>query len=291
MSEPKQQKQHRISQVYLKQFGYEKDGKWWVSVYQVGKKTTDNVLIENFTTETNIFDLPFNDFRLKRHFENTSGIIENYYRKVILNLQNQKQLTQKDKDLLCHFVPNLMCRTEPFRGFIDSLLKNSDKRDSFLNEITLLTGENKDIKSQLSALRIEFQLNVAMCTLMNHMVTVFKDFQQVVIKNFDNYSWITTDNPVFMDNQGHFEWIIPIEAEIYLPLSKDFCLFMYNYKSELCENKLRQLKVDKVNNVDFSTFECITHKVLKNLKEYMIMPFKFANSDVTGRDKENVDEI
>lgn len=291
MREPTHQKQHRISQVYLKQFGYEKDEKWWVSVYQVGKETTDNVLIENFTTETNIFDLPFNDFRLKRHFENTSGIIENYYKKVILNLHNQKKLTQKDKDLLCHFVPNLMCRTEPFRGFIDSLLKNSDTRDKFLNEITLLTGENKDIKSQLSELRIEFQLNVAICTLMNHMVTVFRDFQQVVIKDFDNKSWLTTDNPVFMDKQGHFEWIIPIEAEIYFPLSKDFCLFMYNDKSELFENKLRQLKVDKVNEVDFSTFEGITNKVLTNLKEFMIMPVELENSDVTGRNKANVNEI
>jgi hypothetical protein len=288
MREPLNQKQHRISQVYLKQFGYEKDGKWWVSVYQVGKETTDNVLIENFTTETNIFDLPFKN--IKRHFENKSGIIENYYRNVISNLRNQNQLTQKDKDLLCHYVPNLMCRTEPFRGFIESLLKNSDTRDKFLNEITILTSENKDIKLQLSALRIEFQLNVAMCTLMNHMVTVFKDFQQVVIKNFDNLAWLTTDNPVFMDNQGHFEWIIPIEAEIYFPLSKDFCLFMYNDKSELCENKLRQLKVDKVNKVDFLTFESIQRKVLTNLKEFMIMSVELENSDVTGRNKVNVDE-
>lgn len=291
MCDPIQQKQHRISQVYLKQFGYEKDEKWWVSVYQVGKETTDNILIENFTTETNIFDLPFNDFRLKRHFENTSGIIENYYRKVILNLQNQKQLTQKDKDLLCHFVPNLMCRTEPFRTFIYSLLKSSDTRDKFLNEITLLTGENKDIKSQLSELKIEFQLNVAICTLMNHMVTVLRDFQQVVIKDCDNNGWLTTDNPVFMDKKKHFEWIIPIEAEIYFPLSRDFLLFMYNDKSELCENKLRQLKVDKVNEVDFLTFEGIKDKVSMNFKEYMIMPFEFANSDVTGQNKANKDEI
>jgi len=191
MSEPIEQKQHRISQVYLKQFGYEKDDRWWVSVYQVGRKTTDNIPIEQFTAETNIFDLPFNDIKIKRHFENTSNIIENGYRTVISNLHNQKQLTPKNKDLLCHFVPNLMCRTEPFRSFIDSLLRTSDTRDKFLNEITLLTGDNKEIKVLLSILKIDFQLNIAICTLMNHMVSVFRKFQQVIIKACENKGWLT----------------------------------------------------------------------------------------------------
>jgi hypothetical protein len=281
MSEPIEQKQHRISQVYLKQFGYKKDGRWWVSVYQVSKKTTDNILIEQFTAETNIFDLPFNDIEIKRHFENTSNIIENGYRTVISNLHNQKRLTPKNKDLLCHFVPNLICRTEPFRSFIDSSIRTSDTRDNFLNEITLLTGDNKEIKELLSILKIDFQLNVAICPLMDHMVKVLRKFQQVVIKDCENKGWLTTDNPVFMDRQDHNEWIIPIEAEIYFPLSKDFCLYMFHDKSEQNENKLRQLKIDRVNEVDFSTFESMTKKILKNLNEFMIMPVELENSDVT----------
>lgn len=282
MSEPKDQKQHRISQVYLKQFGYEKDGRWWVSVYQVGKKTTDNILIEEFTAETNIFDLPVNDIKIQRHFENTSNIVENRYRTVISNLHNQKRLTPKDNDLLCHFVPNLMCRTEPFRNFIDSLLRTSDTRDKFLNEITLLSDDNKEIKPILSMLKIDYQLNFAIGVLMEHMVKVLRNFQQVVIRDCENKGWLTTDNPVYMDRQGHFEWILPIEAEIYFPLSKDFCLYMFHDKSEQNQNKLRQLKVNAVNRVDFPTFENMTNMIVRNFKEYMIMPVELENTELTG---------
>ena len=34
------QGQHRIPQIYLKQFGYLKNNEWYVSVYEIGKKTT-----------------------------------------------------------------------------------------------------------------------------------------------------------------------------------------------------------------------------------------------------------
>ena len=281
MNNPEFQGQHRLSQVYLKQFGYQMDGKWWVSVYQLGKETTDNVLIEKFTKETNIFDLPYNDFTLRRHFENTSNTIENKFRAVISNLHNQKQLTSNDQSLLCHFVPNLLCRTKPFRNFVDALLRTSETRDKFLNEITLLTGDNDEIKFQLSLLKKDFQLNVAIGTLMNHLVAVLSNFKMVVIKDYGNNGWITTDNPVYLDRQGHFEWIIPIEAEIYFPLSKDFCLFMYHDNSELNHNPLRKLRINKINTVDFPTFETMTKGIFHNLSEFMIMPIQIEKSNVT----------
>ena len=92
---------------------------------------------------------------------------------------------------------------------------------------------------------------------------------------------LTTDNPVYMDRQDHNEWIIPIEAEIYFPLSKDFCLYMFHDKSKQNENILRQLKIDRVNKVDFTTFESMTKNNLRNLNEFLIMPVELENSDVT----------
>ena len=284
-NEPEFQGQHRLSQIYLKQFGYMKDNKWWVSVYQAGKETTDNILVEQFTKETNIFDLPYRHFRFKRHFENTSNKIENHYKTIISNLDNQKQLTPKDNDILCHFVPNLMCRTNPFRSFIDSLLRTAETRDKFLNEITLLMGDNVEIKNQLSSLKIDFQLNIAIGTLMNHMIRVLTTFKQVVIKNFGNNGWITTDNPVYLDRQEHYEWIIPIEAEIYFPLSKDYCLFMYHDKSEINKNPLRNLKPNKIHSVDFATFESITEGIVNNHSEYLIMPTELEITNVTDNEK------
>ena len=56
---------------------------------------------------------------------------------------------------------------------------------------------------------------------------------------------------------------------------------MFHDKSEQNENKLRQLKIDRVNKVDFSTFESMTNKILRNLNEFNIMPVELENYDVT----------
>jgi hypothetical protein len=282
MNEPENQGQHRISQVYLKQFGYQKDDDWWVSVYQIGKKTTDNKLVNDFTKETNIFDVPFKDFKIRRHFENTSSLIESRYRTVISNLTNQKQLIPKDRDLLCHFVPNLMCRTKPFRSFIDLLLRDRETRDKFINEITLLRGVNEETRELLSIFKIDFQLNVVVGVVIEHLVTVLRQFKQVIIRDAEDKGWMTTDTPVFIDKQEHHEWIMPIEAELYFPLSRDYCLFMYHEKSEIDSNPLRKLKENKINTVNFETFDEITKRIVYNANEFIIMPTQMQETDVTG---------
>lgn len=279
--EPEFQRQHKVSQVYLKQFGYEKDGEYWLSVYKTGKKETENVRISDFTKETNIFDIPFKDSELKRHFENLSNKIETRYRTVISNLHNQKRLTPKDKDVLNHFVANLMCRTNPFRSFIDSLLRHSDTRDKFITEITMFSNNEEETKEFLSLFKKDFQLNVAIGDTMNHLVNVFRSFNKVIMRQ-EVEGWLTTDSPVHIDKQGCNAWVIPIESEIYFPLSPDFCLFMYHPKSELNSNPLRNLKVDKINTVDFDTFNSIIKKKIDSLDyEYLIMNTELEPTDVT----------
>jgi Protein of unknown function (DUF4238) len=286
--EPEFQGQHKVSQVYLKQFGYEKDGESCLSVYKAGEKETENVLISDFTKETNIFDLPFKDSELKRHFENLSSKIETRYRTVISNLHNQKQLTPKDKDVLNHFVANLMCRTNPFRAFIDSLLKHSDTRDKFISEISMFSNNEGETKEFLGLFKGDFQLNIAIGEVMNHLVQVFRNFEKVIISKQETEGWLTTDSPVHIDKQGCNAWLIPIEAEIYFPLSTDFCLFMFHPKSELNDNPLRNLVINKINAVDFETFDAITKKIVLDYDKYLIMNTELEPTDVTGEAEKNV---
>lgn len=264
------QKQHRISQVYLKQFGYKKNEEFLLSVHKVGNKTTENVLIKDFTAETNIFDLPVDDFEIKRHFENLSSEVENFYRTVISNLHNQKMLTGKNKDVLNHFVANLLCRTNPFRNFLTDLLNNVETRDHLISEVTMYSNDAYANKKVLNHFHTDFQLNIFIGTVMNHLVHVFRNFKKVIIRDYKNHGWITSDNPVYIDRQNNHQWLIPIEAEIYLPLSKDFCLFMYHPNSTICHNPLRNLRTDRVNTVNFEIFEDLSFKVGRNFHEYLI---------------------
>jgi hypothetical protein len=278
-NEPITQSQHRVSQVYLKEFGYKEDSNYLVSVYQIGKTMTENLLVEKFTADTNIFDLPFNEPEIKRYFENTSNLVENRYKTVISNLHNQKQLIPLDKDLLCHFVANLMCRSELLRNFIELLLKSD--RDNLLKEITVFSGHYEALKIFLSKINPEQHLNIVICSLMDYLVVKLRSFNQIVIKSHEDVGWFTTDNPVYVDAENNQKWLIPVSSEIYLPLSKDFCLFMYNPNSKK-ENDLRKLKVDKVHVVDSLIFNNIMNKLTENANKYLILPEKLENTHIAN---------
>jgi hypothetical protein len=275
---PEIQKQHRLSQVYLKQFGFQQGDEWMISVMKLGSGKTENLKISEFTAEENIFDLPFKDFELRRHFENLSSKLETDYPKLINNIKNQKQLTLKNKVLLSHFVPNILCRTSHFRFFINLLIEDIETRKKLLNEITIFQEDDGQTEYLLEILKPETHLNIVVGTLMNHLVYVFSHFKKVVLKSPKGHSWLTSDNPVFMDFQNKSEWIIPIEAEVYFPLSKEYCVFLFSDKSELNSNPLRQLKIDKVNQIDFITFDKLANRIARNLDEYLIFSQKYEPS-------------
>lgn len=275
MTEAELQGQHRISQIYLKQFGFERDGQWYIAVWRKFLDYTNIEPIKTFSKEVNIFDLPFVDFKLRRHFENTSNLIESEYSKIINTLSNQQQLIPKHKDILCHYVANLICRTKPYRDSFYNLLKNEETRVKFLKEITMFKEEEyPEIQECLDTLKDEFQLNVAICTLMSHLVRVFRSFDFIILKDYENKRWCTSDNPVILDRQNNYSWIIPVETEIYFPLSKDFCLFMFHKHSEIQTTHLRKNKINKVNQSDQLTYDSIFDKILHNENEFLVFPFE-----------------
>lgn len=273
LREPEFQGQHRISQIYLKQFGFKRDGKWYISVWRKFLNHTDIELIENFSKGINVFDLPYEDFKFRRHFENTCGVIEAKYGTIVKTLSNQNQLILKHKFLLFQYVAILICRTKPYRDFFDQLLKSEQTRMKFLKEITMFDKTNFSlIKEELDILKEDFQLNVAIGFLMNHLVRVFRVFDCVILKDYGNRGWFTSDNPVFIDKQKNDSWIIPIEAEIYFPLSKDYCLFMFHKQSELNTNPLRKFEINKITASDELTHKNICDRILHNYNEYLIFP-------------------
>ncbi len=279
---PEFQKQHQVSRVYLKQFGHTDDeGVDWVSVYKVGLKKTGDEKISQFTTETNIFDLPFEEPEIKRHFENLSGDLESQYNSLIKSLTSHKKLTPENKDLLNHFVPNLLCRTNRFRDFIKKTLNNKKGRSILLKEITMFSeNENtlQELEFILSQLTKDDELNIVICYVMNHLVYIFQRFDKVILKHYKNLGWLTSDNPVHIERFENFSWLIPVESEIYFPLSKDFCLFMFHKDSKFKENPLRNLKLDKVNIVDFETCDRVNKKMFLDDKAYLGFDYLIFNT-------------
>jgi hypothetical protein len=279
-NEPENQNQHRLSQVYLKQFGYKKGDDWMISVFEAEKRLISNFKIAEFSSEVNIFDLPFKEPNEKRHFENVSNKIETRYRTIISNLQNQKMLTLKDNDVLNHFVANILCKTDKFRTYIDFLLRDSETRNKFINEITYITDNSKQTSDILTKFKIKYQLNLIIGVLMNHLVNIFRKFSKVIIRSDEELGWFTTDNPVIIDKYGNFDKIIPIESEIFMPLSKEYCLMMFHENSTQKSNPLRKLKQNQINKVGNDLFYEISSKIAFNLDKYLIFNIDFEDTEI-----------
>lgn len=280
MTDHKYQGQHRVSQVYLREFGYQKEGKWYISVWDKSKNYTDYVLIENFTKETNVFDLPFFDsIKERRHFENKSLIIEGEYKKVVNSIKSQQQLTPRHQDVLCHYISNLICRCKPYRELFQNYLDHSVGREAFLKEITVFVpSELPILKTSLSNIPIETHLNYITGHIINHLVKVLRNFSFTILKDYQNRGWFTCDNPVIIDPQEtlaeiegeDYLWTIPVESEIYFPISPDYCVFAYFSNSKKNSNPLRKLRLNRVNVIDEISHDKICRMIASHTSNYFI---------------------
>jgi len=273
--EPKFQKQHQIPQVYLRHFGFKKDETSkkndCITVLNPTKGHSEIVDIIDFTVKTNIYDMPFVDDKHKRHFENESNRVENEYNKIINNCTYAFQINPKDETYLEAFVAGMICRSIFNRDLFIDRLKNTTTRDKFINEITLFTDDKKELETLLSQVPLEHHINIVLGHLMEHLCHMFLFFNKIILKSPKGYSWSTSDNPVVIDRKELYDWTIPSEAELYFPLSKDFCLFMYHKKNNKSDNPLKKLPINRVSNIDFKTFDNIMmSQIAKNIATYYI---------------------
>jgi hypothetical protein len=285
MNSPKLQKQHRISRVYLKQFGYKKNGVWFISAWQKAKDYTDNFPIDRFTVEANIFDLPFEDETIKRHFENMSQKIESQYNKILNTIKNQRRLTPRHQVWLCHYIANFICRSQPSRDYFQFLLDHEVARNYFLEEITMFEPDLLDeLQISFPLIPSEFRLNLAIGNIMNYLVRVLRNFSYVVLEADPKKGWFTSDNPVLIDaqeeisNSSEYLYVIPIESEIYFPLSRVYCLFAFHKDSEKKSNPLRSCTLNSIHKIDDATHDKICKKIGTNSHEFFILNTETAKS-------------
>ena len=90
--EPELQNQHRVPQVYLKQFGYKLGGKWNVCVLDRAKNQIEDIPVREFSVTINEFDYPSEKMSERRHFENTASFIEGMYYDVVKHIKQHNLL-------------------------------------------------------------------------------------------------------------------------------------------------------------------------------------------------------
>lgn len=241
------------------------------------KNYTDNFLIDEFTVEPNLFDLPFDDETIKRHFENTSQKVEDRFPTILNTIRHQRRLTHLHKDWLIHYTANFICRSKSSREYFQFLLNHSVANDYFSEEITMFNpGELEEWKKTLPLIPSELRVNMAIGAIMNYLVHVLRNFSYLILEADPTKRWFTSDNPVLIDPQeedakpDEYLYLVPVGSEIYFPLSKDYCLFSFHKNSRKSSNPLRDMALDKIHRVDEQQYDRICRLMIAGGHDYFI---------------------
>ena len=276
------QDHHTIGEVYLSPFSFTyKDGPEQIYVLEKGMDRTARKNIRSFMAPPNQFDLQFFSATEKGVFEDLNGKVETHYPKVLAGLKGSNQLNKENEFILKQFVSNLLCRTSNMRKIIQSAYDNPAKRDAFLNEISMYTKPELKGASLVGSIPAEDRLNFLSLLVMRHLTFVFEHFSCVIIREYDKRGWITCDNPVVVDYNGVIDYLIPIETEIYFPLSPEYCLYMHHPNSEIKTNELRKLPNGRVCDASESVQEMIFAKIRDNVDKYVIFPWNLGVVDLS----------
>jgi len=273
--EPLSQLQHRLPKVYLKQFSYRENGRRFISVLKKNKNKTEQKDIETFTAETNIFDysiLP--DIAERRHFEKICNKFETQYPGIIESIRKGSP-TPNNWFILIQFMATLIVRTESNRIFYSDLIAKADTKKKFFDEITIF---NEDLRSDLDIIAWEYGIEETLRPISvmvgEHIAKCLSRFSYVILKAPSPKKWFTSDDPVVIDKQGEYGYLIPIETEIYFPITKDYCLFAYHDKSKIQNHPLRTLENQKIHDCDEVSHAYITMQIINNAHRYTLLPMK-----------------
>lgn len=283
MKNPKFQNQHKLPQVYMRQFGYKYKNQWKVSVIKKDEKYTRQKSIESFLSEINIFKIKNQTESIENIFEKLNGMIENEYLNFLNDLETQKKLSEKSIFILFQFISNLICRTDAIRDLVKKII-DSDSKINFIKMICIDNLKSvEDLENQkfykgiINEPLTENVINLCLIFLSRHLQLKLIQYEVVILKSQDEKPWFTSDNPIIFENKiGKFD-ILMKESEIYFPLNPKFLIYLHNKKSADKNNQLRFLEANKIHAVNDVQNTGLQHKIISNAIEYIIIEGEFKH--------------
>lgn len=281
MKNPINQNQHKLPQVYMRQFGYLFNNQWKVSVIKIGEKFTRRKSIESFLSKTDIFKIKDSYEDLENIFEGLNGMIENEYLNLVNDLENQNKFSEKSRFILLQLIPNLLCRTDLFRDLVKEII-NSDSKVNFLRMICVENYKNiEELESQkyfqvmINETTSEGLINKILIFLSRYLQLRLLNYEIVILKSQDEKTWSTSDNPVIFEYKyAKFDFLTD-DSEIYFPLNPKYLIYLHNYKSSDKSNNLRLRETNEVYEVNDEENIELQQKILLNAIEYVIVDGEF----------------
>lgn len=284
MSEPVNQKQHKVPQVYLKKFGYQNgNNQWMISVLKRGEKSTRQKSIKSFTIETNVFDIDSNDPRIPRMFETLNSELENEYNNIISELDTNQALSDKGYAFILQLIANLICRSDYWRDWVLGMLNHKNKENWLRIILGHLCKDNEEFKALDTKPHFRILADSSPEEVINRVLLFFADhymhrlwnYDLVFIRSHDEKPWFTSTNPIVMHQRTQKNEIFNKDSEIYFPLSPKYLAYLHYSKSDDKENPLRKIERNTMINADDEQNESLQKVIMENPSDFVLIAGEF----------------
>lgn len=285
---PLNQDQHKLPRVYLKEFGYLMNDQWFVTIIKGDEGFTRQKSIGSFTAETNVFDIESEDDRFPRMFESLNSDLENLYHEMLKDIDENKNIPDKCWEIIVQFTPNMMVRSDHWRGFVKEILESKHKNTFLEITISVLSksyGDLQNLKEKKFYKIISkdnltnSNLNRILLLFLNYISYHLSALDLVILEAPEGKEFFTSDCPVnFQPNQEEGKLgLFSKNTEVYFPLSPKYLAY-FHFKnaddSNPLLNKLKDRGIYKVEEImseeDYD--ELIQNKIIKVSNELIIVP-------------------
>lgn len=287
---PPNQDQHKLPQVYLKEFGYLNKEQWTVSVQKRDEKFTRQKSIGSFTSETNVFDIESEDDRFPRMFESLNCDLENLYREMLKDIDDNDEIPDKCWEIIVQFTPNMMVRSDHWRDFIKEILESKNKNTFLEITISVLSKSFEDLQSlkEKNFYKVisegeltNSKLNRVLILFLNYIFHHLRTLNLIILEAPEGKEFFTSDCPVnFKPNQIEGKkGLFSINTEVYFPLSPKYLAYFYFEGAKTSNPILRVLKNRGIYKIaDILTEEeydkLIQNEIIGVSDEMIIIPGK-----------------
>lgn len=276
--------QHLISEVYLKQFGYiDKNNQWRICalekskiplMHKNGKRWLSHKSIGSFLAMNNYFDFEDDeDIAFARLIEDGNSAIETYFPTLIRELEIDKPISQKGEAILAQYVTNLYVRTSNFDLLLNDLI-SLGAYDRFLEECLMFETDVDFLPKMVKNPKFNSTKNIKNLSrflFWNYFLKRLAYFEYFIVKPCDGKRWISSDNPVVINNHVNDQTLISFETEIIFPFS-DAILILFKLSRSKKVSKIFENTILKgITTASSEVNDEINNIIMNNADNYLII--------------------
>lgn len=278
------QYQHIVPQTYLRKFGYqlpEFNNRWFVSVRNLKKNKWEKRDIKRFLGQYNLYDVVANENISKSILEeDLHGDIEKRINSIIEFIEANDVIPHAKHLDLAETVANFIGRSLICLKWKENITQIQPKAfwDNITHQHNIFEDESQrtEIYDRIMSLPEKERRNHFMIFYMLRVKNILSNMNLTVFRNLDSKFLFTSDNPVFINNEGQsgFGTMMKEDTEIYFPLTKDLLVYFYWVHSNLPTNCDDSLLVNKtIQTLDLPMYNHFSENILsRGCVDFIISP-------------------